>query len=85
MEKHSLTDKVAIVTGGAGGIGSCIVRAFSQAGAKVVIASRNQENIDALAAEITATGAEALAVATDVCDRDQVKHGRGDGGTVWPC
>ncbi len=74
MEKHSLTDKVAIVTGGAGGIGSCIVRAFNEAGAKVVIASRNQENIDGLAAEITATGGEALAVATDVCDRDQVKH-----------
>ena len=72
MGKFELKDKVAIVTGGAGGIGSHIVRAFSEAGAKVVIASRNQENLDKLAAQINSEGGEALAVATDVCDVAQV-------------
>jgi 3-oxoacyl-[acyl-carrier protein] reductase len=74
MGKLDLTDKVAIITGGAGGIGSRIVRAFSEAGAKVVIASRNQQNIDELAAEINSGGGDALAVATDVCDVAQVAN-----------
>jgi 3-oxoacyl-[acyl-carrier protein] reductase len=72
MEKFELRDKVAIVTGGAGGIGSHIVRAFSEAGAKVVITSRNQENLDELAAEINSAGGDALALAADVCDVAQV-------------
>lgn len=74
MGKLELKDKVAIVTGGAGGIGTCIVRSFNEAGAKVVIASRNQENIDKLAAEINSAGGQALAIATDVCDRAQVEN-----------
>ena len=61
-----LEGKVAIVTGGAGGIGSQIAKAYARAGARVVVASRNQEKLDAIAVEITAAGGEALAVATDV-------------------
>ncbi len=74
MSKFDLKDKVAIVTGGAGGIGAAIARAFSEAGAKVVVSSRNQENIDKVAAELKASGGESLAVATDVTIPEQVDN-----------
>ena len=61
-----LTNKVAIVTGGAGGIGSRIARAYAVQGAKVVVASRNQEKLNKVVAEIESSGGEAIAVATDV-------------------
>ena len=47
-----LAGRVAIVTGGAGGIGSRIARAYTAAGARVVIASRSQDKLDRLAAEV---------------------------------
>ena len=60
-----LAGRVAIVTGGAGGIGSRIARAYTAAGARVVIASRSQDKLDRLAAELSASGPGSLAVATD--------------------
>ena len=64
-----LKDKVAIVTGGARGIGEAIVRAYVQEGAKVVIADVETDAAEALAREL---GAAALAVNLDVRDRDQI-------------
>ena len=64
-----LKDKVAIVTGGARGIGEAIVRAYVYEGAKVVIADVETEAAEALAREL---GAAALAVKLDVRDRDQI-------------
>jgi len=74
MPESDLRDKVAIVTGGAGGIGSNIARAYAEAGARVAVASRNQENLDKLAADLKTLGADALAVATDVTVPDQVAN-----------
>ena len=68
-----LRDKVAIITGGAGGIGSRIARAYSQEGARVVVASRKRENLDFIVDEIVANGGEALAVATDVTNPEDVE------------
>ena len=65
----NLNGKVVIVTGGSGAIGSAICRRFAEAGAKVVAAARNMEKLEALAAEIKASGAEAAAVQVDVTDR----------------
>jgi len=59
----SLKDKVAIVTGASRGIGESIAKTFAKYGAKVVLASRKQESLDKVAAEIKASGGEALAVA----------------------
>jgi NAD(P)-dependent dehydrogenase (short-subunit alcohol dehydrogenase family) len=55
-----LKDKVAIITGGSRGIGEAMALAFVEAGAKVVVASRKAEGVQAVAARI---GAAALAVA----------------------
>ncbi len=73
-ELFGLQDKVAIVTGGAGGIGTRIAREYAKAGAHVVVASRKQENLDKIAEEIRGLGRKALAIATDVCIPEQVDN-----------
>jgi 3-oxoacyl-[acyl-carrier protein] reductase len=69
----SLKDKVALVTGASQGIGRDTALALSQAGAKLAVAARNEGKLNALVAEITATGGEACAIKLDVADVDQVK------------
>src|SRR3984957_12450088 len=64
-----LKDKVAIVTGGARGIGEAIVRAYAAEGAHVVIADVETAKADALATEL---GGKALAVWLDVSDRASI-------------
>lgn len=67
-----LVGKVAIITGAATGIGKGIARAFARDGAKLVIASRNKQNLDATAGELRSQGATVLVVPTDVTDEAQV-------------
>ena len=73
MDK-TLAGRVAIVTGGAGGIGSRIARAYTSAGAHVVIASRSQVKLDELASELSSNGPGALAIAADVTVPDDVTN-----------
>jgi 3-hydroxybutyrate dehydrogenase len=67
-----LKDKVAFVTGSASGIGKEIALVYANEGAKVVIADLNKEAADATAAELKAGGAQAIGVAVDVTNEDQV-------------
>ena len=67
-----LQNKVAIVTGASKGIGKAIAHAMGKAGAKVVVSSRKQPDIDAVVEEFKAEGIEALAVACNVGKRDQL-------------
>jgi len=74
MSKFSLDGKTAIVTGGAGGLGRSMVAAYAEAGANVVVASRNQGNIEKVAAEIRDKGQSALAIAVDITEANQVEN-----------
>lgn len=58
-----LSGKVAIITGASRGIGESIARTLANAGARVVLASRKQESLDEVAAQIRGAGGEALAIA----------------------
>lgn len=74
MSQFELQDKIAIVTGGATGIGKAITLKYAKAGASVVVASRNQENLDKIADEITDLGKEFLVIATDITVPEQVDN-----------
>lgn len=69
---ESLRESVAIVTGASKGIGKSIALSLAASGSKIVLASRNQEELDALAKEIRARGGTSLGVPTDVSDEVQV-------------
>lgn len=63
---------VVVVTGASSGIGRALAQRFAETGAKVVLAARSAEKLEALAKELRARGLEALAIPTDVTDRTQV-------------
>ena len=69
-----LQNKIAIITGGAQGIGAAIATRFAQEGAMVVIADVNEEKSKLLVTEIKATGAEAMYVLCDVSSSESVEE-----------
>jgi NAD(P)-dependent dehydrogenase (short-subunit alcohol dehydrogenase family) len=68
-----LENKVAIITGGANGIGRATARRFAREWARVAVADIDFENARKVAAEICAEGGTAIAVAVDVRSRESVK------------
>ena len=69
-----LRDKIALVTGAAGGIGAATARRFAREGASVAVNDARAEGLEAVAGEIRAAGAKALVMPGDVtkkvdCDR----------------
>jgi 2-deoxy-D-gluconate 3-dehydrogenase len=67
-----LRGKVAIVTGGNGGIGLGMARGLADAGADIAVVGRNETKSAAAVADLSARGVRAIAVATDVTDKDAV-------------
>jgi citronellol/citronellal dehydrogenase len=68
----ALQDHVVVISGGAGGIGRAIAVLFARLGAHVALVGRNQERLDALAAQLIERNLKASAHVTDIRDPDAV-------------
>jgi NAD(P)-dependent dehydrogenase (short-subunit alcohol dehydrogenase family) len=68
-----LTDQVAIVTGGGGGIGRAIALAYASVGAHIVTGDIIPERCEETAARVREMGCQALAIPTDVSDTNQIR------------
>jgi NAD(P)-dependent dehydrogenase (short-subunit alcohol dehydrogenase family) len=69
---EQLEGRVAVVTGAASGIGRALIDRFARAGMRVVLADVEEEALAKAEAEVAASGAETMAVVTDVSDRASV-------------
>ena len=79
QQNGALAGNVAIVTGGAGGIGAATCREFAAAGAHIVIVDRSEERIDALQKELVAandtrTGQQVIGLALDVSAENDMQE-----------
>lgn len=69
----NLHGKVTIVTGASKGLGRVMALALSQAGGDIVLAARNQEEIDRIAKEIKSAGRKALAMKVDITASEDIR------------
>ena len=73
LSDYSITDRVAIVSGGSDGIGRMIAHGFADAGAKVAVVARGEEKIAKVVSEIKAKGHQAIGVPTDATSPEAVE------------
>ena len=71
LDRFRLDGRVAIVTGGTGGIGSRVSAALARVGARVAIHGRDRARAEAGAAELAGAGASAMAVVADVTSKEE--------------
>jgi NAD(P)-dependent dehydrogenase (short-subunit alcohol dehydrogenase family) len=71
---QEFTDKVAVVTGAASGIGRALAERFAREGMKIVLADVEVAALEKAASDIAAKGTETLAVRTDVSQAHEVEH-----------
>jgi len=74
LKEYNLEGKVAIVTGAGRGISKGIALTLDEAGADITVAARTMEQIEGTAEEIRKLGRKALAVPTDVTNKNQVAN-----------
>ena len=72
MSLFDLTGRVALITGGNGGIGLGMAKGLAEAGASIVIAARNAEKMAAAADELRSLGAKVATIEVDVADKASV-------------
>ncbi len=72
LDRFSLAGRSGIVTGAGSGIGRAIARAVAEAGAEIVLAGRNAERLERVAAEIRQIGGHAIPVPTNVASLDDI-------------
>lgn len=72
MTPNNLQGKVAVVTGASRGLGKAMAVALAAQGARVALVSRNEDDLDRVAGEISEAGGEAAVFVTDVASDDQV-------------
>lgn len=77
-ELFSVKDKVVVITGGTGVLGSCIGEYLAAQGAKVVLMGRRKDEGDRIVAAIREKGGEAMFLVTDVLDKDVVERNCAD-------
>ena len=65
LDMFSLQGRVALIPGGGGGIGAPMAEAMAAAGARVVVAGRTQDALQAAVDRVTAAGSEGLAITGD--------------------
>ena len=75
-ELFSVKDKVVLLTGGYGILGSCMAKHLAKEGAKVVILGRNRQKGEALASEIRKEQGEALFLSADALDKTSLEEAR---------
>jgi gluconate 5-dehydrogenase len=75
MNPFDLSGRLALVTGGGGGLGLAIARGLAAAGAHVVLNGRNRDKLDAAVSMLRAEGATASAASFDVSQADAVAAG----------
>ncbi|AHW60929.1 NAD(P)-dependent dehydrogenase, short-chain alcohol dehydrogenase family [Draconibacterium orientale] len=74
---NDLKDKVCVITGGAGVLGTAMVKAIASVGTKIAIADINKEVADKVAAEIAAdSGTEVIGVAANVLDKESLEFAK---------
>jgi len=69
----NISGKTIVITGGSSGMGAAAARHLAREGANVVVAARRVERLDALVAEIAQAGGQAVAVAADVAQREDLQ------------
>jgi NAD(P)-dependent dehydrogenase (short-subunit alcohol dehydrogenase family) len=74
LQVFSLKDRVALIPGGGGAIGSALGEALGAAGASVSLVSRTADHAEAAGARVQATGAQSLAITADVTNRAECER-----------
>ncbi|XSG76659.1 SDR family NAD(P)-dependent oxidoreductase [Herpetosiphon llansteffanensis] len=69
-----LRDKIAVIYGAAGSIGSAVARGFAREGAQIFLTGRNQTALETLANEIREDGGLAEVAIVDALDQDAIEH-----------
>lgn len=75
--------KIVLITGGSGGLGQALSEAFAREEARVVIAARNRDRLNAAAEKMAQNGAQVLALPCDISRRDQVQSLGNEIRTRW--